>query len=69
MRVALSQLVACLAGAVHMMGGVAGLAGAWVAGPRIGRFNPTTGKPQPIHGHNAVYYTMGAHLDPHPCQS
>ncbi|CAL8463541.1 g3075 [Coccomyxa elongata] len=45
-------------GAVHMVGGVAGLAGAWVAGPRIGRFD-SNGKPQPIHGHNAVYYTIG----------
>ncbi|KAK9917402.1 hypothetical protein WJX75_003971 [Coccomyxa subellipsoidea] len=45
-------------GAVHMVGGVAGLAGAWVAGPRLGRFN-SQGKPQPIHGHNAVYYTIG----------
>lgn len=45
-------------GAVHMVGGVAGLAGAWVAGPRLGRFD-SNGKPQPIHGHNAVYYTMG----------
>lgn len=45
-------------GAVHMVGGVAGLAGAWVAGPRLGRFD-SNGKPQPIPGHNAVYYTMG----------
>lgn len=43
-----------------MVGGVAGLAGAWVAGPRLGRFN-SQGKPQPIHGHNAVYYTIGAY--------
>ena len=24
---------------MHMIGGLAGLAGAWVVGPRIGRFN------------------------------
>jgi len=46
------------AGAVHMVGGFAGLAGAWVAGPRLGRFKD--GKPVPIPGHNAVYYTTGA---------
>lgn len=41
-----------------MVGGFAGLAGAWVAGPRLGRFKD--GKPVPIPGHNAVYYTTGA---------
>ena len=57
------SVIVHVAGAVHMVGGVAGLAGAWVAGPRLGRFN-SQGKPQPIHGHNAVYYTIGAYPSP-----
>jgi ammonia channel protein AmtB len=61
MRVALSQLVVRLAGAVHMMGGVAGLAGAWVAGPRKGRFD-ANGKPVAMVGHNAVLYMAGVLL-------
>ena len=43
-----------------MMGGVAGLAGAWVAGPRKGRF--VNGKPVTMHGHNAVLYMAGVLL-------
>ena len=57
----LSRAVACPAGAVHMMGGVAGLAGAWVAGPRKGRFD-AKGKPVTMHGHNAVLYMAGVLL-------
>ena len=49
------------AGAVHMMGGVAGLAGAWVAGPRRGRFD-ANGKPVTMPGHNAVLYMSGVLL-------
>ena len=49
------------AGCVHMVGGFAGLAGAWVAGPRLGRFD-NQGKPRPMQGHNAVYYTAGTQL-------
>ncbi|CAK0739452.1 hypothetical protein CVIRNUC_001167 [Coccomyxa viridis] len=48
-------------GAVHMMGGVAGLAGAWVAGPRRGRFD-ANGKPVTMPGHNAVLYMSGVLL-------
>ena len=44
-----------------MMGGVAGLAGAWVAGPRKGRFD-ANGKPVTMHGHNAVLYMAGVLL-------
>ena len=50
-------------GAVHMVGGVAGLAGAWVAGPRIGRFGPD-GKPRAMPGHNAVLYTVWPRSSP-----
>ncbi|KAK9810023.1 hypothetical protein WJX72_003542 [[Myrmecia] bisecta] len=48
-------------GAVHMVGGFAALAGAWVAGPRLGRFD-ANGKPNEMPGHNAVYYTAGVLL-------
>ncbi|KAK9856422.1 hypothetical protein WJX84_011279 [Apatococcus fuscideae] len=48
-------------GAVHMCGGVAGLAGAWMAGPRLGRFT-RDGKPRTIPGHNAVFYVTGVIL-------
>lgn len=48
-------------GAVHMVGGVAGLAGALVAGPRLGRFGPDS-KPRPMPGHNCVLYLTGALL-------
>lgn len=41
------------AGAVHMVGGMAALAGAWIAGPRLGRFD-ANGKPVVMPGHNAV---------------
>jgi len=51
----------CPPGAVHMMGGVAGLAGAWVAGPRKGRFD-ANGKPVPMPGHNMVLYMAGVLL-------
>nr|AEJ07736.1 ammonium transporter 1.2 [Asterochloris sp. Armaleo 7/29/2003] len=48
-------------GAVHMVGGVAGLAGAIVAGPRIGRFT-ADGKPVDMPGHNTIFYMMGVLL-------
>ena len=35
-------------------------AGAWVAGPRIGRF--VNGKPVPMPGHNTVFYMCGVLL-------
>lgn len=44
-----------------MMGGVAGLAGAWVAGPRKGRFD-ANGRPVPMPGHNMVLYMAGVLL-------
>lgn len=42
---------------VHAVGGFAGLAGAIVLGPRIGRF--VDGKSTPIQGHNMVYTALG----------
>ena len=47
---------------VHSIGGWVALAGIIVIGPRIGRFDPTTGKALPIHGHSAVLSTAGAIL-------
>ncbi len=43
---------------VHACGGLAGLAGAIMLGPRIGRYN-SEGKPIPIPGHNIAYVTLG----------
>ena len=44
-------------GVVHMMGGVIGLAGAMVIGPRIGKF--VNGKPQAIPGHSIPMVVLG----------
>lgn len=48
-------------GAVHAVGGWAGLAGAMVAGPRMGRFD-RNGKPRPMPGHNSVFFIAGVFL-------
>ena len=45
-------------GPVHMVGGVASLAAAWVLGPRIGRFD-ADGKPVDMPGHNASLTLLG----------
>jgi Amt family ammonium transporter len=42
---------------VHYQGALAGLAGALLLGPRIGKY--ADGKPQPIPGHNMAYTTLG----------
>ena len=42
---------------VHAVGGFAGLAGALLLGPRMGRF--VNGKSMPMPGHNMVYATLG----------
>ena len=42
---------------VHYQGALAGLAGALLLGPRIGKY--VDGKPQPIPGHNMAYTTLG----------
>ena len=45
-------------GAVHMVGGVSGIVGAYIVGPRIGRYNPDgTSNPQP--GHNVPLLALG----------
>ena len=53
-------------GAVHMVGGVAALSGAWILGPRIGRFEydeaTKTWISRPIPGHNAVLAATGTFI-------
>ncbi len=46
---------------VHAVGGFAGLAGAIVLGPRLGRFSED-GRSQPIPGHNLTFATLGAFI-------
>src|SRR5207344_213020 len=41
----------------HYQGALAGLAGALLLGPRIGKY--VDGKPQPIPGHNMAFTTLG----------
>ena len=43
---------------VHYQGALAGLAGALLLGPRIGKFGPD-GKPNAIPGHNMAFVTLG----------
>jgi ammonia channel protein AmtB len=47
------------AGPVHLVGGIAGLVGAWIIGPRIGYFDPVTGKTNKIEGHSIVLRGLG----------
>ncbi|KAL7153235.1 hypothetical protein ABFS83_04G153000 [Erythranthe nasuta] len=48
-------------GAVHLVGGVPGLWGALIEGPRVGRFD-SFGKPLAIRGHNATLVVLGTFL-------
>lgn len=48
-------------GAVHMVGGVAAFVGAWLLGPRVGRFD-ANGKPVHIPGHNVALAILGTFL-------
>ena len=48
-------------GVVHMTGGVAGLMGAIMVGPRTGRFG-ADGKPNPMPGHNASLVVLGTFI-------
>ncbi|MBI2873115.1 MAG: ammonium transporter [Chloroflexi bacterium] len=48
-------------GVVHVVGGLVGLAGAAVVGPRIGKFN-LDGTPNAIPGHNMVYVVIGTFI-------
>lgn len=46
---------------VHAVGGFAGLAGAIILGPRLGRFT-TDGKSVPIPGHNLTFAALGVFI-------
>ncbi len=46
---------------VHMTGGIAALVGAWMLGPRIGKYGPD-GKPRAIPGHNIGYAVIGVFI-------
>ncbi|KAL2607738.1 hypothetical protein R1flu_026311 [Riccia fluitans] len=49
-------------GVVHMVGGIAGLAGAYIEGPRMGRYGPD-GKPaMDMRGHSASLVVLGSFL-------
>ena len=48
-------------GVVHMMGGVAGLAGAIVLGPRIGKYGPD-GKPRTLAAHHIPMAMLGTFI-------
>jgi Amt family ammonium transporter len=46
---------------VHMTGGVAALMGAWILGPRIGKYGPD-GKPRAIPGHSIPFAILGVFI-------
>ncbi|GAB2214792.1 hypothetical protein Droror1_Dr00019155 [Drosera rotundifolia] len=48
-------------GVVHLVGGIAGLWGAVIEGPRVGRFD-AFGKPVVMRGHNATLVVLGTFL-------
>ncbi|GLC60451.1 hypothetical protein PLESTB_001613900 [Pleodorina starrii] len=48
-------------GVVHMTGGLAGLIGAALVGPRLGRFD-ANGEPVPMPGHSAILVVLGTVL-------
>lgn len=48
-------------GVVHMVGGLTGLMGAWLVGPRLGRFD-SNGNPVDMPGHSATLVVLGTVL-------
>lgn len=46
---------------IHMVGGLTALIGAWMLGPRIGKFDEN-GKPKPIIGHNLPIGALGVFI-------
>ncbi len=46
---------------VHMCGGVIALAGAWVLGARLGKFD-SAGRARPMPGHNIIYVMLGTFI-------
>ena len=47
--------------AVHMVGGICALIGAWMLGPRIGKYGKD-GKPKAILGHNLTFAALGVFI-------
>ncbi len=45
-------------GVVHGVGGLIALVGAWMVGPRFGKYNPN-GTPNMFHGHNLSFVVLG----------
>lgn len=45
-------------GVIHGTGGLVAFVGAWMVGPRFGKYNPD-GSPNMIHGHNLSYIVLG----------
>ncbi|MBI4340630.1 MAG: ammonium transporter [Chloroflexi bacterium] len=48
-------------GVVHTIGGTVGLMGAWLVGPRIGKYN-ANGTPNALKGHNLVFVVTGTFI-------
>ncbi|HLX62903.1 MAG TPA: ammonium transporter [Planctomycetota bacterium] len=48
-------------GVIHMVGGITALVGAWVLGPRIGKYDKN-GNPRPIPGHNIPMAMLGTFI-------
>ncbi|MBI2171093.1 MAG: ammonium transporter [Chloroflexi bacterium] len=48
-------------GVVHAIGGMVGLMGAWLVGPRLGKYN-ANGTPNTFLGHNLVYVVIGTFI-------
>jgi len=46
------------AGTIHALGGVIGLVGAWLLGPRVGKYR--AGRPQPLPGHHVPMVAVGS---------
>ncbi len=46
---------------VHLTGGVAALVGAWILGPRLGKYGPD-GKPRALPGHNIGFAVIGVFI-------
>lgn len=48
-------------GVVHAVGGLSALVGAWMVGPRLGKFGPD-GRPRTIPGHNMAFVVLGTFI-------